>query len=263
MTEAEWLAGCDPNELETYLWQSLPAGEDRVSFRKLGLVGLACCRRIWPLLDARARVAVDRFEQYLDGGPHPRDLAPDDSGTDEEGEFIIDQYMRNPGHQTAACLLAEDAVLSLLEELEFDRGSSVYRNAQRAVAYRGMPSDQPHGLLDVGGAGCGVTSDIPAPPPALDEQQAQADLFREVFGNPFRPVARDTTWLTPVVISLAQAAYDQRLLPSGHLAPARLAVLADALEEAGCFDQAILDHLREPGAHVRGCWPVDLILTNK
>ncbi len=34
----------------------------------------------------------------------------------------------------------------------------------------------------------------------------------------------------------------------------RIAVLADALEEAGCTDPAILSHLRGPGPHVRGCW---------
>jgi hypothetical protein len=62
------------------------------------------------------------------------------------------------------------------------------------------------------------------------------------------------------VVALAQAAYDQRELPAGHLDRARLAILADALEEAGCTDQTILGHLRGPGPHVRGCWAVDLIL---
>jgi hypothetical protein len=37
-------------------------------------------------------------------------------------------------------------------------------------------------------------------------------------------------------------------------------LLADALEEAGCTEEAILKHCREPGEHVRGCWVVDLIL---
>jgi hypothetical protein len=48
-------------------------------------------------------------------------------------------------------------------------------------------------------------------------------------------------------------------LPSGHLDPARLAVLADALEDADCTDEAILAHLRSPGLHVLGCWALDLI----
>ena len=40
-------------------------------------------------------------------------------------------------------------------------------------------------------------------------------------------------------------------------------VLADALEEAGCQDAIILNHCREPGGHVRGCWVVDLLLGKK
>ena len=43
----------------------------------------------------------------------------------------------------------------------------------------------------------------------------------------------------------------------------RLPILADALEEAGCTDAAILGHLRGPGPHVRGCWVIDLLLGKK
>jgi hypothetical protein len=85
-------------------------------------------------------------------------------------------------------------------------------------------------------------------------------LLRDVLGNPLRPVVLDPLWQSRTVVSLARAAYDDRLLSSGQLGSARLAVLADALEEAGCSEQAVLDHLRQPGPRVRGCWPVDLIL---
>lgn len=45
------------------------------------------------------------------------------------------------------------------------------------------------------------------------------------------------------------------------LDPSRLAVLADALEEAGCTNEDILLHLRQQGAiHVRGCAALDWIL---
>jgi hypothetical protein len=78
-----------------------------------------------------------------------------------------------------------------------------------------------------------------------DEERATlARLLRCVFGP----------------LSLAQVAYDQRLLPSGMLEPARLALLADALEEAGCTNADLLGHLRGPGPHVRGCWALDLLL---
>jgi hypothetical protein len=137
----------------------------------------------------------------------------------------------------------------------------------------------------------------------------RAHLLRDIIGNPWRPVASLTQtvecdrcngkgertlgktcgacdgsgktkgnadWLTPTAISLARAAYDHRDPATGHLDQVRLAVLADALEEAGCQDYRILEHLRQgsqefdvghgnvefhdPGPHVRGCWALDLIL---
>jgi hypothetical protein len=59
---------------------------------------------------------------------------------------------------------------------------------------------------------------------------------------------------------MARAIYAEGRLPEGALDPARLAVLADTLEEAGCANPEILSHLRGAGPHVRGCWPVDLVL---
>jgi hypothetical protein len=85
-------------------------------------------------------------------------------------------------------------------------------------------------------------------------------LLRDIFGNPFRPLTPSPAWQTPQVLALAQAAYDQRAMPAGLLDTARLAVLADALEEAGYTGPAILNHCRQPGVHVRGCWAVDLLL---
>jgi hypothetical protein len=89
--------------------------------------------------------------------------------------------------------------------------------------------------------------------------------LRDIFGNPFRPAPGiDPAWLAwnaGTVRRLAEAAYQERLLPQGTLDPGRLAVLADALEEAGCDSQEILGHCRQQGAvHVRGCWVVDLLL---
>ncbi len=91
-------------------------------------------------------------------------------------------------------------------------------------------------------------------------ERIQADVLREVIGHPFRPAAFDAAWRTPAVAELARAAYEQRALPAGTLEADRLAVLADALEEAGCTDEAILGHLRGPGPHVRGCFALDLVL---
>ena len=40
----------------------------------------------------------------------------------------------------------------------------------------------------------------------------------------------------------------------------RMPILGDALEDAGCTDEPILAHCRQPGIHTRGCWVVDLLL---
>jgi hypothetical protein len=90
--------------------------------------------------------------------------------------------------------------------------------------------------------------------------ESQLNLLRDLIGNPFRPVSIDTAWLTPTVCRLATIGYEERSLPSGELDTARLAVLADALEDAGCQDADMLTHLRGPGPHVRGCWALDLLL---
>jgi hypothetical protein len=90
-------------------------------------------------------------------------------------------------------------------------------------------------------------------------QGAQCRLLRCAVGNPFRPAAISPSWLTPTVTNLANAGYQERALPSGELDSTRLAVLADALEEAGCQED-ILGHLRDPGPHVRGCHVLDLLL---
>jgi hypothetical protein len=91
------------------------------------------------------------------------------------------------------------------------------------------------------------------------ERAHQAGLLRDVF-NPFRPASASPAWQAPQVVALAQAAYDQRELPAGTLDVARLAILADALEDAGCDQPDLLGHLHGSGPHVRGCWAVDLIL---
>ena len=91
------------------------------------------------------------------------------------------------------------------------------------------------------------------------DEQTQLALVRCVFGNPFRRASLRRAWRTPEMVALAGAAYDERRLPCGLLDRARLLILADALLDAGCDDEAVLGHLR--GApHIRGCWVVDLLL---
>jgi hypothetical protein len=78
-------------------------------------------------------------------------------------------------------------------------------------------------------------------------------LFFEHFGDIQRPVARDLSWLTETVVMLAQGMYHSRDFSA-------MPILADALQDAECDNDDILDHCRGPGPHVRGCWVVDLVL---
>jgi hypothetical protein len=82
---------------------------------------------------------------------------------------------------------------------------------------------------------------------------SQCDLIRDIFGNPFRAVALEPSWLTSTVVALADGIYAERAFD-------RLPILADALQDAGCDTGDVLDHCRGPGPHARGCWVVDLLL---
>jgi tetratricopeptide (TPR) repeat protein len=92
-------------------------------------------------------------------------------------------------------------------------------------------------------------------PPAFTPEGA--DLVREIFGNPFRRapgiVSGRLAWNDGTVQQLARTIYEECAF---DLMP----VLADALQEAGCTDEAILEHCRGNTCHLRGCWVLDLIL---
>jgi hypothetical protein len=92
-----------------------------------------------------------------------------------------------------------------------------------------------------------------------EREQGQTGLLRDIFGNPFRSVRIDTDclgWNDGAVCRLAQRIYEERAFD-------RMPILADALEDAGCTAADILNHCREPGQHMRGCWVVDLLLGKK
>jgi hypothetical protein len=87
----------------------------------------------------------------------------------------------------------------------------------------------------------------------VEEKARQCQLIREIFGNPFRPVRADPSWLTSDVLLLARGIYDEKAFD-------RMPILADALQDAGCDNVNVLDHCHEPGEHVRGCWVLDMLL---
>ena len=85
------------------------------------------------------------------------------------------------------------------------------------------------------------------------ERRAQCRLLRDIFGDPFRPVGFSQDWRTDTAVAIARQMYDSRDFSA-------MPILADALQDAGCDSDVILNHCRGPGPHVRGCWVVDLVL---
>jgi hypothetical protein len=217
MTEAEWLACEDVRPM-----LKLVGGD--ATDRQLRLLGCACVRRVWPLLNDRyAMGAINRIEEYVDG---------------LRGEQAVRQAAQKGAWQPH--LLVGDRLRlvarAVMNVVGVDaRGGVLRRRVEDALLNARLVSDG-------------------------NESAVQACLLRDVFGRGFCQVNVTASSLTPLVQNLAQAAYGERAFPSGELEPARLAVLADALDDAGCAERAILDHLRSPGPHVRGCWAIDLIL---
>jgi hypothetical protein len=221
MTESEWLACADPLRM----LESLKA---KASERKQFLFAVACCRRVGRLAgDELSRSVVDFTERYAEGGASRSELAAAPVG-EEDGDGL-------------PCLWAESA-------------GDASRLAARWAA------QEARAAIWGAATGPGREAEEAADAARDAERSCQSALIRCIVGNPFRPATASRACHTPIVVALAQAAYEQRTLPAGTLDPARLAVLADALEEAGCADPDMLGHLRGPGPHVRGCWAVDLLL---
>jgi hypothetical protein len=96
------------------------------------------------------------------------------------------------------------------------------------------------------------------------QERFPCDLLRDLFGPlPFRPVSHSPTVLAlgdGTARRLAEAIYEERTMPAGTLDTARLAILGDALLDAGCDDEELVRQCRTEGPHWRGCWALDLVL---
>jgi hypothetical protein len=92
-----------------------------------------------------------------------------------------------------------------------------------------------------------------------EEARAQADLVRDIVGNPFQPIWAESARRLlrhPVVREIAEEMYADALQED-------MAALAEKLEALRCPYPAVLEHCRAATPHVRGCWVVDLILGNE
>jgi hypothetical protein len=189
--------------------------------RKVRLFNVAICRRFWNYLPDASRAILTESESLADGLS-----GADSSELNRRANDVVSPFDRQYPHKQFPS-----------EEIR------IQRDAAAAVCYAVFPNEL-FGAI-------GYFWDID---PA--EKGPQTRIIRDIFGNPFRPVAIDTAWLTwnnGAIPTLAQFIYNDRAFD-------RLSLLADALASAGCTNEDILAHCRSGGEHVRGCWVVDLVL---
>ena len=234
MTEEEWLDCNDATRSVCFV-------KRRASERRLRLLAAAWCRDIWPLLtDPRSRAVVETLESVADGKAE---------FTQYEGVFR-DAWSawRELAARPAPCGWAEEKRLQ----------AEVH--AARAAASLNWPIASAVGGVIVFAASAVKKASRslrrPGRPEAKKYRLRQHRSIEEVFGDPFRRVSVERAWLAwngGTVGEVAGAIYDEKRFEDTP-------ILADALEDAGCGDPAILDHLRSERPHVRGCWVLDLLL---
>jgi hypothetical protein len=197
----------------------------RASERKLRLFACACIRRHWHALpDPRICRAIEVAELYGDG------LASEIDRSDAWDE------VSSVSVPLSGARLAMAAVLAIEADAEYTSGDRVKVDIVRELI-RLIPS----------------TESARGP-----ERAAQCALLRCLFGpRPFATPPRVPDlirlWGDRTVPGLARTIYEEHAFDL-------LGILADALEEAGCADAIILDHLRGPEPHGRGCFALDACL---
>ncbi|MDY3560909.1 hypothetical protein R5W23_002158 [Gemmata sp. JC673] len=239
MTEAEWQVWDSPYMMLDHLARLPPEDvedDDPTVWppaRQARLFAVACCRHVERLLiDARSRAALDAVERYVDGRLTKKRL---EQAARDAGQVTWELDGPPDGRYqatSAACSAAADISDHFTDAEEVARETA---SAAGAAARFSDESENAHQRAEEA------------------EDAYQADLIRDIFGNPFRPMVLNPAWRTSDALALARGIYDEGAFD-------RLPILADALQDAGCDSDDILNHCRGPGPHVRGCWVVDLVL---
>ncbi len=194
------------------------------SDRKLRLFAAACCRAIWRWIsDEQVRRAVEIAERFADGRAKASEL------------------------MTAHGAIRERLLVSNADTLI-------------AVNWAAHPA-----VNALGASGWACNAEASRTRKAIKHfRRRHCKYIGDIFGNPFRPSpllpAAVLAWNDGTVRRIAEGIYQEHELPAGTLNSARLAILADALIDAGSDDEQLIAHCRNDGPHVRGCWAIDLIL---
>ena len=222
MTEAEWLLGFVAEDAEEARAAMLGVALRRGGARKQRLFAVSCCRRVWGLMRRSCHRGVEIAERYADGEATRKEL---------------NNALRWASSRAAARSLIRPAMghaaRAAAHAASWEIGESFAAAADAALRAR---------LIDKGS----FAGDV----------RAQCRDLLDIFGNPFRPARTHEDWLRwndGCLVRMARGIYGERRFHD-------LPILHDALLDAGCDDEEMLAHCREPAGHVRGCWVLDLLL---
>ncbi|MBY0232745.1 MAG: hypothetical protein K2W96_25980 [Gemmataceae bacterium] len=220
-------------------WRSTPHPAQLIrrasvlALRKLRLFALHCVRRLSSLITRPAvRDALAVAERFADGDAMPDELhAGYLAVRDAVAQMPISgkwaRAYRAALHATTPGITLEDAAATAQNAVECLGGE--WTDPDEPAPFRRDPHDG-------------------AP---VDDKPFQCAVLRDLF--PWEEPKLAKTWLAGEAANVAHAIYCEGRWQD-------LPVLGDALEEAGCDDEAILAHLRGGEPHWKGCWPVDLVL---
>lgn len=238
LTESDWNASTDPQAMLEWLNATAKPSE-----RKLRLFGCACVRRIWHLLtDERTRTAVEVAERYADGLATEQELTDAREAASNSATEWLKASEHNDQYAMWLTLRAATVATGTAGEDAWRTATTAPVTAARASGIESIVKGEidPENASQLAHLMCNLRA-------------TQARLLRCIF-SPFRPLPPlKPSLLSPAVVGLAQAIYEERTFDG-------LAVLGDALQEAGCREPEILAHCRSAEEHVRGCFVIDHLL---
>jgi hypothetical protein len=229
-------ASNDPDALRHLLWPR-PRGYDsgwvavsdlpKQAARRLRLFGVACIRGLGDLLSDADRSDLLLSERYADGFV-----------TYPELEAVSKQVVLQPGDLSQ---LISDSVGWAVLGYCGDHPATDPDNFHVWEPFRAI-----HRAAQVVAKATGRREAF------CKARRQHVAILRDIAVNP--SVVFDPAWRTSTAVAIAQGMYESRDFGA-------MPILADALQDAGCDDEAVLTHCRDVSlAHVRGCWVVDLVL---
>jgi hypothetical protein len=231
MTEQQW---AESATLSTMLWF---LADQKGHSRHINLWIVACCRQVEHLVDSlEIQKAIDAAERYAEEAIQRTTMQTWIRRARRARRELSPEL---PTEKKQACEAVSKALWYLVS---YPNGYNPTKIAQALVTEARHTG--PWGL-------------VKSPDLLKPIERRLVDLLRDMVGNPFQPrPVGNPAWLEAnggLAGRLANSIYEEKRF-------AEVPILADALEDAGCTEKVILEHLRGPGPHARGCWALNVVL---